>query len=203
MQAQVSMIDTRRFRAGEIILYPAPSTAQDRLYRVRTGLARIQSVDDEGNALTLRLVRPGEYFGEEALADLPREHFVEAATEVRVEELNPALLSPEETVEITVHLVAALNQAYQAVQRLVSQRLKNRIAAALLEFAATPVAAQVDGQIIVRVTHDEIAAAVGSVRETVTKIVGELSREGVIQSGYGKVVLLNKDALRSLSEQAV
>lgn len=33
--------------------------------------------------------------------------------------------------------------------------------------------------------------AVGSVRETVTKVVGELTREGLIAAGYGKIALLD------------
>ena len=38
-----------------------------------------------------------------------------------------------------------------------------------------------------------------SVRETVTKVVGELSKEGVIDSGYGKITLVNVPALRAIA----
>ncbi len=197
-----SIVDTLTFRPGEIILYPGVPDPRDKLYQVREGLVRIQSVDDEGNALTLRFVRPGEYFGEEALAGIERIYFAEAATATKVDELNPALLSPEETVELTVHLVSALSESYRTIQRLVSQRLKNRIAAALLTFADTPLATQDKaGNPVVHVTHDEIAAAVGSVRETVTKVIGELAREGYIRSGYGKVALINVKGLRELAHR--
>ncbi|MCV5960277.1 helix-turn-helix domain-containing protein, partial [Escherichia coli] len=47
-----------------------------------------------------------------------------------------------------------------------------------------------------------IASAVGSVRETVTKVIGELSREGYIKSGYGKLVLENIRGLEDLAQQA-
>ena len=198
-----SVLDTVNYRAGEIILYPGVPGPKDQLYRVRSGLVRLQSVDEEGNALTLRFVRPGEFFGEEVLSGTERSYFAEAATDTRIDTLSPGLLSPEETQQLTVHLVMALAQTYKTIQRLTGQRLKNRIAAALLELSQTPAAfKEPSGRMGVRATHDEIASAVGSVRENVTKVIGELSREGYIRSGYGKLMLQDVEGLEDLAQQA-
>ncbi|GEM89703.1 helix-turn-helix domain-containing protein [Oceanithermus desulfurans] len=199
---QGSIIDTLAFRAGEIILYPGSPGPRDRIYRVESGLVRIQSVDDDGNALTLRFVRPGEYFGEEALSGGERRYHAEAAADTRIAQIHPERMDPQETLNLAVRLALALGQTYDAIQRLVSQRLKNRIAAALLEFMDTPLAVHDNkGRVMIHVTHDEIASAVGSVRETVTKVVGELVREGLIKSGYGRVMLLDIEALGELARQ--
>jgi CRP-like cAMP-binding protein len=200
---QTSILDTLTFDPGEIILYPGEPGPKDLLYRVREGLVRLQSVDDEGNALTLRFVRPGEYFGEEVISDGERTYFAEAVTETKVDTLAPAQLSAQEMTELVQGLVKALSQTYQTIQRISGQRLKNRIAAALLDLSRTPVAfTEKNGRIGVRATHDEIASAVGSVRETVTKVIGELTREGYIRSGYGKLVLENPSGLERLSKEA-
>ena len=197
-----SIIDTLAFRAGEIVLYPGNPGPRDRIYRVESGLVRIQSVDDDGNALTLRFVRPGEYFGEEALSGGDRRYHAEAATDTRIAQIHPERLDPQETLNLAVGLALALNQTYDAIQRLVSQRLKNRISAALLEFSETPLAVRdAKGRVVIHVTHDEIAAAVGSVRETVTKVLGELARAGMIKSGYGRVMLLDVPGLIVLAGQ--
>ena len=45
----------------------------------------------------------------------------------------------------------------------------------------------------------DLAAAVGSVRETVTKVVGELSRQGAIHAGYGKISLTSPAVLRTIA----
>jgi CRP/FNR family cyclic AMP-dependent transcriptional regulator len=74
------------------------------------------------------------------------------------------------------------------------------MAAALLELAATPLAREEEGVIVLHATHDELAAAVGSVRETVTKVIGELAREGYIRSGYGKIVLKDPEGLKTLAQ---
>jgi CRP-like cAMP-binding protein len=200
---QSSILDTLTFDPGEIILYPGEPSPKDPLYRVREGLVRLQSVDDEGNALTLRFVRPGEFFGEEVIAGSSRTHFAEAVTETKIDALAPAQLSAQEMSELLQGLVRALGQTYQTIQRISGQRLKNRIAAALLDLSRTPVAfTEKNGRIGVRATHDEIASAVGSVRETVTKVIGELTREGYIRSGYGKLVLENPSGLERLSKEA-
>jgi len=191
-----------RFAPGEVILYPGVPAPGEPVYRVVSGLVRIQHVDEEGNALTLRFVRPGEYFGEEALAGLERGHFAEALTESEVEAIPADELLGDEARTLVAGLVSALAQGYERIRRLVTQRLKNRIAAALLELKDTALAqTDAEGRPVIRLTHDDLAAAVGSVRETVTKVVGELAREGYIKSGYGKITLTDLKGLEDLASR--
>lgn len=198
-----SILDTLTYDPGEIILYPGEPNAKENLYRVREGLVRLQSVDDEGNALTLRFVRPNEFFGEEIISGGERTYFAEAVTQTKVDTLAPSQLSPQEMSQLVQGLVVALAQTYQTIQRISGQRLKNRIAATLLDLSRTPVAyTEKNGRVGVKATHDEIASAVGSVRETVTKVIGELTREGYIRSGYGKLILENPGGLERLSKEA-
>ncbi len=189
--------DLLTFGAGEVALYPG---AADRLYRVRKGLIRIHMVDDEGNGLTLRYVKPAGFFGEESLVGLPRLYFAEAVTAAEVEAISPATLElPEQTTLIT-HLVEALERLYRSLYRLSGKRLKSRIAAELLDLQDSALSTSGEnGEAVVRITHDDLAAAVGSVRETVTKVVGELVREGAIQAGYGKISLTNVATLRAIA----
>ncbi|WP_038047676.1 helix-turn-helix domain-containing protein [Thermus caliditerrae] len=191
--------ETVSFKPGEVILYPGVPGPRDRVFRVLQGLVRLEAVDEEGNALTLRLVRPGGYFGEEALSGQERRYFAEAVTEV-VAEVLPKDPHPEDAREVLASLSQALAEAYRRIERLATQRLKNRMAAALLELAETPLAKEEEGQLVLRATHDELAAAVGSVRETVTKVIGELAREGYIRSGYGKIVLKDIKGLTGLAQ---
>jgi CRP-like cAMP-binding protein len=192
-------IDSINYRPGVVILYPGKS---DQLYRVKTGLVRIHTVDDEGNGLTLRYVKPGEFFGEEALAGIPREYFAEAVTDSSVDVINPTTLGAEDTLEVNIHLVKALQRSYLTLYRLTGKRLKSRIAFELLELSQTALATRKpDGKLMVYATHDELAAAVGSVRETVTKVVGELSREGVIDAGYGKITLRDPQTLQAIANE--
>lgn len=186
------------FKAGEVILYPGVPGPRETPYRVERGLVRLQTVDEEGGTLTLRFVRPGGYFGEEALFGLERVYFAEAVTPVELTPLSDP--SPEELQALLAHLAQALSATYRRMVQLATQRLKNRMAAALLELAETPLAQEEEGKVVLRATHDELAWAVGSVRETVTKVIGELVREGYIRSGYGRIILLDPHELRALAQ---
>ena len=86
---RTTFVDTVSHRPGSVILYPGKS---DMLYRVASGLVRVHTMDDDGNGLTLRYVKPGDYFGEEALAGLDRQYFAEAVTDSSVDVINPALM---------------------------------------------------------------------------------------------------------------
>lgn len=189
----------QRYQPREVILFPG---AAKTLYRVHDGLVRLHAVDDEGRGLTLRYVRAGGYFGTEALTGASRRYFAEAVTACTLEPLVPESLSPDEQRVLGVHLAEALGQLYRALTRLSGKRLKARVAAELLELSGSPLASHSDGgAAVIHITHDDLAAAVGSVRETVTKVIGELAREGALEAGYGKVILADEAALRQAADE--
>lgn len=175
------------YAPGEVILFPGAATD---LYRVIAGLVRVHTVDGDGNGLTLRYVKPGGYFGEEALSGSQRRYFAEAVTSTELQVTPTAGLDHVAEEELTRHLGEAMQSMYRSLSRLAGKRLKARIAAELLELRDSDLATRTeDGRSQVHITHDDLAAAVGSVRETVTKVVGELSRMGAITAGYGKIAL--------------
>ncbi len=189
--------ETQVVDAGEVILFPGAATY---LYRLREGLVRIHNMDDEGNALTLRYVKPGGYFGEEALTGGQRRYFAEAVTACTLEQLSPATLSSEQHVALSHHLVEATEKLYRSMFRLSGKRLKSRIAAELLDLQDSALATpNADAEAVIRLTHDDLAAAVGSVRETVTKLVGELAKDKAIHSGYGKITLKDVALLKEIA----
>lgn len=189
--------DIHQFGPGEVILFPG---APEHLYRVRKGLIRLHTVDDEGNGLTLRYVKPGGFFGEEAIAGLTRKYFAEAVAATEVEVISPAVMEGEDNLELATDLVKAVAGLYRSLHRLSGKRLRSRIAAELLDLRGSALASTNEsGQPMVHITHDDLAAAVGSVRETVTKVVGELARLGAIEAGYGKIALVDQDLLSKVA----
>lgn len=185
------------YAPGEVILFPG---AADDVYRVMRGLVRVHTVDGEGNGLTLRYVKPGGFFGEEAVTGHDRRYFAEAVTHTELEVAGAASLDGQTKEELTEHLCNAMHTMYRSLSRLAGKRLKARIAAELLELRDSDLASRTDdGHSVVHITHDDLAAAVGSVRETVTKVVGELSRMDALTAGYGKIVLNDVPLLRDVA----
>ncbi len=190
-------MNQQSYHSGEVILFPG---ATKQLYRVQEGLVRIHTVDDEGNGLTLRYVKPGGYFGEEAVSGSPRRYFAEAVTDCQLEPTDYAALEPGGRQALTEHLAHALEHVYRSLSRISGKRLKARVAAELLDLRDSALASESEaGEAVIRITHDDLAAAVGSVRETVTKVIGELAKEGALEAGYGKVILTDEEALRAVA----
>lgn len=51
---------------------------------------------------------------------------------------------------------------------------------------------------VIHVTHEELAAALGVSRVTVSRILGEFAQEGYLQTGYGTIRLLHPKALAAI-----
>ena len=189
------------FKAGETILRPTNTAPLHRIYQVVSGFVRILCTDDKGDVFVLRHVPPGGFFGEESLADGKRHYYAEAVVDTKIRTIDTRKMNLAQAGELTVDLINAIGKTYTYIQRISSQRLRNRLAAALVELANSPLARRDSrGKIVLQITHDELAAIIGSVRETTTKAVGELVRLGLIKSGYGRLHLIDLDGLRRLAE---
>lgn len=197
----------RDYNPGETVLSPGPST---HLYRLESGLIRLHAIDtDEGKAdakgevprsLTLRYVKPGAYFGEEVLVAGERWYFADAVTRSSVSILDPADLDSDVRLALTDSLARSLDSVGRALRRLARKPLRARVAAEVLELADSDLATRgTDGATVVALTHDELAAAVGSVRETITKVVGDLVRLGAVRAGYGKLIVRDERVLREVA----
>lgn len=55
------------------------------------------------------------------------------------------------------------------------------------------------GDLVVRASHRELADAIGSVREVVTRALDRLQGEGLVERREGRLVLLRPSGLREIS----
>lgn len=200
---QVAVLAVREHAAGEMVLSPG---APDHLYRLESGLVRLHSVDPDdssGDALrsvTLRYVKPAAYFGEESLTGAIRWYFAEAVTRSTVSVLDPDGLERQERLDLERSLARSLDSLGRSLRRLARKPLRARVAAEVLELADSDLASRnTDGATVIAITHDDLANAVGSVRETVTKVVGDLVRLGAVRAGYGKLTVRDERVLRDVA----
>ena len=165
------------------------------LYRLEEGLVRVVELLPDGRLITLRHVLPGDYFGEEALEGNAYRYTAEAMTEAVVQGLDPRAMDHEALHRVARNLARQMRrvQAYEA--HLQTGELRARIARYLLFLADTPLSARDRQGIYVTVSHEEIADATASIRESVSKVLADLRREGLIATAYRRVYLLDLAAL--------
>ncbi len=188
----------KRVRRKEVI-YRAGDHAQA-LYRLERGLIRIVEILPDGRQLTLRHVLPGDYFGEESLSERNHRYTAEALTEAAAHALDPHDLSPEELRQVASSLASQMSQMHAYETHLQWGELRSRICRYLLYLAATAAHGQDERGLYVSASHEEIADATASTRESVSKLLSDLRHEGLLDTGYRKIYLVDRRSLEAEAE---
>lgn len=180
-------------------LYHNGDLAQS-VFRVRDGLIRITRMTPEGRILTVRHVMPGDFFGEEAFMSGRRSEIAEALTNAQIEAVDPEMINHSDLMTITQSLSQQMQRLMDYEYHLQTGDLRQRVARYLMKLSETPLATTNDaGYSVISATHELIAEGTASTRESVSKIITELRSEGLIESGYRSIVLVDADTLDEIA----
>ena len=190
----------RSYQGDEVIFREGDSG--DTCHVVRSGAARVTRAHSDGRTITLAELRPGDIFGELAMLGSERR----SAT---IETLEPtrtvALLSgdfrrlllghPELAVKLLGALADRLRAANERIARQSFQTVAGRVAAVLLGQVEAVRPAADDGDIVIRATQSDLAQLAGSSRESASRFLASLERDGVVTCGRGRVTVHDPPAL--------
>lgn len=161
-----------------------------------SGVVRVYKIGETGREITLYRFGHGESCILTANAILSRKSFPAIAT---VEKEAQAVMIPADAFrdwvkrydlwrEFVFDLLSDRLATVMAVlDEVVFQRMDRRVAAMLLSRSKT--------QGPIRVTHQEIAAELGSSREVISRILEDFSRTGLIETGRGTIEILDPNEL--------
>lgn len=168
---------------------------------VVSGLLRVCSDDGDGRSVTYRNVARSEAVGIGALLDQADDIWVQTVTHSRVLSIDLRVVADLRTQDAAFNLALAR----ETLQRLrdtsrellvrVHGSVRQRVARQLLDLAAEAGSAE---PVTVRVSHETLAANLGSRREVVTRVLGELEHQGLIERGRNRVTILRLLALRDV-----
>lgn len=195
------------YRKGEVVYYEGERCHS--VFAVCEGSVKLVTASNEGRVLLLRFARAGEML---ALAEAvlgPRPYECSAIT------IEPAILAviPREAFlrfissypEACLALTVALSEQYKLAQRetkFLGMRDTStvRLAHLLLEWSDERGTPPADGvHIPLHVTHGDLAQAIGSTRETVTRVLGNLAHSGLIERRAEGIVIVHPDQLALLA----
>lgn len=188
----------RQVRRGETLYYAGDQSLT--LYRLESGLLRAVRLTPQGRNMTVRHVHPGDIFGEEVLHGQTRTHQTIALTDAVVTPLHVEQLSVRDLWDVTRSLSTQLQRTMNEGLHQQDGDLRERIARYLLNLADSSLGGtQADGQRFVQATHELIAEGIGSTRESVSKLIGEMRDDGLLTPAYRCLTLTNEPELRRLS----
>jgi CRP/FNR family transcriptional regulator len=163
-----------------------------------SGVVRVYKIGETGREITLYRFGNGESCILTANAILSQKDFPAIAT---VEQDARAVMIPAETFrdwvgrfdlwrEFVYDLLSQrLSSVMEIVEEVAFRRMDARVAGFLLE--------RVDPQDAIHITHQAIAAELGSSREVISRILEDFSALGIIQVSRGSIEILDREALRS------
>lgn len=171
-------------------------------YLLLSGQVDISVFSSDGRELLLYRVRPGDFFGEMALLDhQPRSACAIARTRCEMLSISRTALleavssNPETALRMIVSLAHRLRVADQSLKALSFLDMSARLARVLLSLEK-----EQGKRGIVRVSHEELAAALGCVRQSVTRTLATWRHMGYVTTGRGYIRLLHHRKLHALTQ---
>ena len=172
----------------------------DSFFCIVAGRIKVTILGDDGREVILSVLGRGDFFGEMALLDNePR-----SATAIAVEDTEllslhrndfQSVLSDNRSImsALIKILAARLRRANHQISTLALLDVYGRVARVIVDTARDEGKRLKDGRIAFRrATHQEIANRIGTTRETVTRMLKDLERQGLIHID-GKEVVVQPD----------
>lgn len=204
MQRLETCSRARSFAARSPIYLPSESA--DNVFVLASGLVKVCNLTGEGKQSILAFIEPGELFGELALfEDQPRDEYVESVQRSTVvmipaRELQ-SLMAVNHDVSIALTKVIGLrrHRVERRLKHLMFLSNRDRLIHLLLDLAEQFGIHESNGiRLRIKLAHQELANLMGSTRETVTILLGQLKAEGLVDGGRREIVLAQADRLANL-----
>lgn len=180
-----------------------PGDPSHQVYLLKEGRVKLSRISEEGREVTIALLEPGEIFGElEVLGDAPRDTLAEALDDSRICVVSKAIFlamvrsKPEFSFRLTKLIGFRMRKIESRVEDLVFRDVPARLAHLLLELAKSYGRKTEKGIFLrIKITHQEIANLIGSIRETVSAVLGDFRRDGWIAFEGRQITLLRSDLI--------
>lgn len=199
-------IRVRPYAKREVVLHKGGSG--DGLLFLLVGQLQVVDVTEDGRAIGLRMLAPGDFFGEIALINnSTRSASVVAMSSVLVAFLPaPTALhlfshSPPVAQQMLQHLASKIQRDSEFRSLLSITNASKRIYAYLALMRDKDASGQ---QVIANLpTHQDIANMINTSRETVTRALLTLSQQGIIEKDAHRLLIRDPEALQKLVHGSV
>lgn len=188
------IVTTLRVERGQIV-----ATAQDlitKMYVLMSGRVNLVCTNNEGRRLVIASLEAGAIFGEGALDQAGDPNvFAEAAEESAIwvipagEARNMTMQYPILGWGLLQTYGQRLLQVENNLEDVAYKKLPERLAALLIELNTDR------SNVIKGISHQTLADYLGTYRETVSAILRDFKRQGLVELGYRKIHILDVEEL--------
>ncbi|MDS1270279.1 Crp/Fnr family transcriptional regulator [Lipingzhangella sp. LS1_29] len=203
MEAIGAQAPAEEMRSGEIVY--SPGTRAATLYIVKSGQVRLYRILPDGRTVTTGIAGPGTIFGEMDLLGLHMSGtWAESLQDgtlclmSRTDVQRLLLADPRVATRIAERIGARIGELEQRLADAYGKTVAERTAGTLVSLAVPD---RRPGRLApIRLTHEQLAALVGTTREHATKALGEIADHGLVRLRRGRIMVLDPDALSVFAE---
>lgn len=188
------------FPADELILRGKSTPGQNDLFVIIDGLVRGYLVGPAGRQATVRYATHGDVIGIPPLIAVSMDIWAEAVIEVNALRLSGPRFRAlaERNIELAWPIARYLTQQVVSTNEVLAADIfmpvRARVARHLLDLAQRR-----RGELFVSARHQDLADAVGSVREVVSREMKRLHEEGMVRRDQGGSVIVDAAALHAVA----
>jgi CRP-like cAMP-binding protein len=176
-------------KKGTIILNP--SQPIEALFLLKQGQCRLYRINEHGKQFTVDILVDGNIFGETSSFSVTDDSiYVEAMVDTYLcilgkEEFNHFIQKHPKIARKLINILSArLKDVYDMSEKIALGDVKQRVLFLLLKLSEKSGKRKNEWQSIdMRLTHSDIATMVGSSRETISALLSQLKKEGLIKKG--------------------
>lgn len=197
----------RAFYAGESICYAGDAATH--LYVIASGKVKLIRHTLAGQDVVLDILKPGEFFGSlSALGDETYTDTAEAQTNCCILTIASksfqTILNRHPAVPLKVLEIVAqrLRNTQEVVKEISVYSVERRIASTLLKLGER--LGESKGRTLLiqsPLSHQDLAAMTGTTVETVSRILSQFRKEGLIQSGRQWIAIADQKQLQRIAQE--
>lgn len=188
-------------RRGKIFYQPEDES--EVLFILKKGRVQLYRLSPEGKKLVVATIGPGTIFGEMAIVGQGMHNaFAEAVDDCLLcvmsrHDVERLILSkPPVALRIMNLMADRLNRAEVQLEHMAFRSISSRLAALILQLRKDQ-----GGDTIYGYTHQDLADAVGTYRETATQTLNEFKASNLIDIGRKRIDVLNPEGLELVVEE--
>lgn len=194
-------VSLRRYERDEVLFWEGDPCAG--LYIIHKGSLKLFKVSPQGRELIINILREGASLNEVPVFDRGNNPVSAAALEltevwlIDVRVLRDALDRHHEMCPAIIESLSAnLRLMVQKVEELSFYQVTHRLARLISQLPEE----QLSGLASYRLTQNQLAAQLGTVREVVARSLGELERSGAIKVRRRQIEIVDKTVLKSWAQ---
>jgi CRP/FNR family transcriptional regulator len=194
-------IIAKKVRKNDVIMYEEDTN--EFMYIILTGKVKVIQTTEDGKEMILAIHQAGDFFGEITLIDNKTAPAMVLASEdseialISKKDFSSLIYTQEKVLDVLLKMLCSrLRESWHKIQILSFSNASQKIKMLFLLLSEEHGRKTSEGVILdIKLTHQDIANMVGTSRETVTRALDKLNKDGEIKVLKDKSILLGRDFL--------